>query len=151
MRKIKFAVLIVLIFAADFLSKSAARACHGAYKNSGISFGILQSCNNLPILFLNFAVLVMLLGFVIYFEGKPKSGTMATGSAVMFAGSLGNFCDRLLHGSVTDWIYFPFSNLLFRRGLWLNIADFAIIAGFCYIVLMFVIPQILEKRKRQSF
>lgn len=148
MRKIKFAALIVVIFAADFLSKATARDCHVIYKNSGISFGFLQSGKNYPILFLNFAVAVMLLGFAIYFAERHKDSVMATGSVVMFAGSLGNFCDRLLHGAVTDWIYLPFSNLLFRGGLWLNIADFAIIAGFCYIAFMFVIPQILRTRKQ---
>jgi len=135
MEKAKFLAAAIAVFATDFISKIAVRkSSMQIAQNSGISFGLLSSGSATAILLLNFAVALFLLFIGLVFAGK-RNNTALYGAALMFGGCLGNLCDRLLFAQVTDWIAVPFSKLLFSNGLVLNIADFAIIAGFCLIFL----------------
>jgi len=135
MEKTKFSAVTIAVFAADVISKIAAKkSCIQISHNSGISFGLLSSSSVKGILFLNLAVALLLLLIGLYFA-KKRNQTAVYGTALMLGGCLGNLCDRLFFAQVTDWIAIPFSKLLFSNGLVLNIADLAIIAGFCLIFL----------------
>jgi signal peptidase II len=49
------------------------------------------------------------------------------GLALIVGGGLGNIIDRILYGSVTDFLHFDF--VLFQTGI-LNMADISVTAGF---------------------
>lgn len=99
-------------------------------QNNGISFGLLKNSSSSVILLLNCFVALFLAEMGL-FIGKNYGETAMYGAALMLGGCLGNFCDRLFLGQVTDWIYVPYSKIFFSDGLMLNIADFAVIFGFC--------------------
>lgn len=133
MKKAKFLAAATAVFTTDLISKIVVRkSSMQIAQNSGISFGLLGSGSATAILLLNFAAALFLLFIGLCFAGK-RNNTALYGTALMLGGCLGNLCDRFLFARVTDWITVPFSKLLFSNGLMLNIADFAIIAGFCLI------------------
>jgi len=123
----------VAAFAVDFISKKIVLASSmNVSQNSGISFGLLKNSSGSVILLLNcFAALFLLLIGLNF--AKKSNKTAMYGAALMFGGCAGNLCERLFSGGITDWIYIPFSTVLFNNGLMLNIADFAVIIGFCLI------------------
>jgi len=59
-------------------------------------------------------------------SGVPQSGWMRTGLALVFGGALGNLWDRLLRGTVTDFLQFFFGPYEFPS---FNVADSMITIG----------------------
>jgi signal peptidase II len=57
---------------------------------------------------------------------------------------LGNIYDRILYGSVTDFISFDF--VLFHTGI-VNIADISVTAGFFIPAYEFLVNRMILKRK----
>jgi len=154
-------IVIILIFVVslglDQISKSIAREkleyheqieVLGKYlvlnkvENTGAFLGAGDSLPG-PI---NKALLIFLpiiaIGFAGYYLFKKKDMTMlmTVGIALIISGGLGNLYDRIIYGSVTDFIYMDF--VLFHTGI-LNIADVAVTAGF--FVLIF--DMILNRKK----
>jgi signal peptidase II len=76
-------------------------------------------------------VLAMVLGlFYLFF--KPVSGNMLIGLCFVIGGGVGNLFDRILYGSVTDFLYVKFG--IFQTGIF-NMADVSIMAGLFIILL----------------
>ena len=87
-------------------------------------------------------VIAMVLGLVYLFL-KPVSNSMLMGLCFVIGGGIGNLFDRILYGSVTDFLYVKFG--IFQTGIF-NIADVSIMTGVFFILLQFFI----RKDQRQS-
>lgn len=59
-----------------------------------------------------------------------KSAYTRSGIIMLWGGALGNLIDRLLYGSVMDYIPVPF----WPGGLYVNVADLAIMLGCIYLI-----------------
>ena len=104
-------------------------------RNSGVAFGLFQ--NSRPFL--------ILIGFIVcaavvyyYLKYCRKDAFMTVCLALILGGSLGNLCDRVLRGSVVDYIDFRFFPVF-------NFADVAINIGVLLIIL-----QLLSRRTDAS-
>ena len=75
--------------------------------------------NLLPLLVLGFA-------FIYLVTKKNLSNRMMIGLSFVIGGGLGNLYDRILYGSVTDFLHMDF--ILFRTGIF-NMADVSIMIG----------------------
>jgi signal peptidase II len=84
-------------------------------------------------------IVAMVLGLVYLFL-KPVSGNMLIGLCFIIGGGVGNLFDRILYGSVTDFLYVKFG--IFQTGIF-NMADVSIMAGLFIILL-----QVFMKRDR---
>ncbi len=101
-------------------------------RNTGISFGMLQSGSDLgPKLLIAFAVVVTA-GLIVWMA-RVRTRLLAVALGLAVGGAIGNVVDRLRWGWVYDFLFVhlgPFD-------WWpvFNIADAAIVAGFIGIVL----------------
>ena len=102
-------------------------------RNSGVAFGVFSGGGALVLVF-TFLALALLLG---YFARRPDRPWLWLPAGLLTGGALGNLFDRLVHGSVTDFIKLP---------LWpaFNVADMAITFGV--LALLYV----LEGRRRDA-
>lgn len=104
--------------------------------NTGIAFGLFQNAN---LLFAIFASIVSI--GIIYFNQKLEYGNalLRVALGLQLGGALGNLLDRILFGSVTDFLDF---------GPWpvFNVADTAVVAGV--ILMGYVVLQ--EERKERT-
>jgi signal peptidase II len=96
-------------------------------ENPGIAFGLLADASGLwrNVLLIGFASVVLLVITIILLRGG-HSVVLRSGLALVLGGAFGNLYDRIVHGSVTDFIevyagqhYFPA----------FNVADSAISVG----------------------
>ncbi|MBM3507405.1 MAG: signal peptidase II [Alphaproteobacteria bacterium] len=112
-----------------------------AVRNTGISFGMLQSRSQLgPILLVAFAVVVT--GFLVVWMARARSAVLAVGLGLAVGGALGNLVDRLRWGWVYDFLYAHLG--AFDWWPVFNVADAAIVVGFALIVL----PSLFARRGR---
>lgn len=87
-------------------------------RNSGVAFGFLSGGGAL-VLTLTLAALVALL---VYFTLRPTKPWLWLPVGLLVGGALGNLIDRVVNGSVTDFIKLPFWPAF-------NISDMAITFG----------------------
>jgi signal peptidase II len=78
-------------------------------------------------------IIAMTLGLV-YLLFKPISNGMLIGLCFVIGGGIGNLFDRLLYGSVTDFLFVKVG--FFETGIF-NLADVSIMTGMFLIVLQF--------------
>ena len=97
----------------------------------------LSAGNELPyaIRFIVLSILpVIVLGFGLYYllvkQNLPK--IMQIGMCFLIGGGIGNIIDRLLYGSVTDFLHIDFG--LFRTGIF-NFADVSIMIGIGILII----------------
>lgn len=81
--------------------------------------------SGIPILLLAAA-----LGFLLF--GKPQPLHFSAGLCFVIGGGLGNLLDRILYGSVTDFLFIQFGPV--QTGIF-NLGDFSIIIGAALIAL----------------
>lgn len=109
-------------------------------KNRGAAFGIFADSPSQ----LKIGVLILLsviaLGIVLalLWRHQPNSSRTGFGLALILGGAIGNLFDRLVHGSVVDFLDF-----YLRGHHWpaFNIADSAIVAGAALLVLDLLLSQ----------
>ena len=106
-------------------------------ENSGafLSAGDSMSKSSKQIFLTLIPVIAMVLGLVYLFL-KPVSGNMLVGLCFVIGGGVGNLFDRMLYGSVTDFLYLKFG--IFQTGIF-NMADVSIMAGMSVILLQFLL------------
>ena len=106
-------------------------------ENSGafLSAGDSMSKSSKQIFLTLIPVIAMVLGLVYLFL-KPVSGNMLVGLCLVIGGGVGNLFDRILYGSVTDFLYLKFG--IFQTGIF-NMADVSIMAGMSVILLQFLL------------
>ena len=95
--------------------------------NPGFSFGYLKEC---PLIVKGIPTLVGILSalkWVRTMRRRPGQGTLTkTALSLILAGAIGNTCERVRRGYVTDFINIPHG----RISTWFfNIADLCIVAG----------------------
>ena len=103
-------------------------------KNTGVAFSFLSS-SNLFIQTLLILVITAALAFLIqsFFNTKDKLQKIAL--LLIISGGFGNFIERLIFGSVTDYLYLHLGNIsLFV----FNFADLLITIGACIIIFVWL-------------
>lgn len=103
-------------------------------ENTGAFLSLGQSLPRpLKILFLNILPIVALgLAIIYLFAKKALSKFTLVGICFVVGGGIGNISDRLIYGSVTDFIYLDF--VIFQTGIF-NMADVSIMTGMILILL----------------
>lgn len=107
-------------------------------ENTGAFLGLGKSIPR-PIYILLMIVLpLIVIGYALYYLMKRNnvSKLLIIGISVAIGGGLGNIYDRILYGSVTDFLYFDF--VLFHTGI-VNMADISVTIGFFMIMYEFYI------------
>lgn len=97
----------------------------------------LSAGNELPTP-IRFALLTLLplavLGYGLYYLTAKKDlpKMMQIGLSFLIGGGIGNVYDRILHGSVTDFMHMDF--VIFRTGVF-NVADLSIMTGIAILLI----------------
>ncbi len=108
-------------------------------ENSGafLSAGDSMSKTSKKIFLTLIPIIAMILGLVYLFL-KPVSNNMLVGLCFVIGGGVGNLFDRILYGSVTDFLYVKFG--FFQTGIF-NMADVSIMAGMSIILFQFFLKR----------
>jgi signal peptidase II len=96
----------------------------------------LSMGDNLPvwlyrILMIILPLIVLIYAFYYLFKSEKLSLLLTLGICLIIGGGLGNVIDRIIFGSVTDFLRFDF--VLFHTGI-VNLADISITTGFFIII-----------------
>lgn len=98
-------------------------------ENPGAAFGILA---NQRMLFLILTALIVGVMVYLYFSLRNKKSLTAISLGIVVSGAIGNFIDRFMQGTVTDFLDFRIWPIF-------NIADICICVGLaliCYFVII---------------
>lgn len=152
-------IIVLLNISCDQISKNLVRENISNYDNISViadnfiltkveNTGAFLSFGNnftpiFKIIFLQFlpvTALLFLLGMVIYKSKLPHLVT--TGFCFVIGGGIGNIFDRIVHGSVTDFMYIEFGFL--RTGIF-NMADLSVVVG----TLLVFATMIINNRKHK--
>jgi signal peptidase II len=160
-RNMLILILVSAIIGCDQISKSIVRQ-HIEYgkeisvidnfvtltkvENTG---AFLSLGDSLPRLYYKLIMIVfplMVLMYVLYslIRRNDLSILIILGMGLITGGGLGNIYDRILYGSVTDFISFDF--VLFHTGI-VNLADISVTAGFFILAYEFLVNRRISKRK----
>lgn len=143
-------ILIVLNIALDQISKFWVRTyvvagseskIIGNYftlhnvENSGAFLGMGSDLNPTIKLFVLLILPVVVLGLVLRYVFKDKSIDKLSliGFSCIIGGGLANIYDRILYGSVTDFLYIDLGGV-FRTGIF-NMADLSVTTGMIMILM----------------
>ena len=128
------AAFIILDQLAKFLAKSYLAGTVPIIKNifhltlvmnSGIAFGFLQGANSIVVW-----LYLIVLGLVLYFYDKFPKGTFnRVMLALIIAGIIGNFIDRIFFGHVIDFIDFRVWPVFNVADIYLNIGVIGMLAS----------------------
>jgi len=141
------AAAVVLL---DRISKAAIKSHIGAYdtvsvipglfnivhtENPGIAFGMLSNATGAwrEVVLIGFSALVLIaISVMLLRTGGLRDSALRTALALILGGAFGNLYDRIVNGTVTDFVevhagphYFPA----------FNVADSAITVGACLLLL----------------
>lgn len=148
---IRYAALLLLITAnigCDQLSKSVVRKNIGYHEsipvwkehivltkveNPGafLSLGAAWPPMTRQVVFLALPMLALALGMAWLFTQRNETRLTVFGVCCLIGGGAGNLVDRLLYGSVTDFLFLHFG--MFKTGIF-NAADFSITLGICLLI-----------------
>jgi len=108
-------------------------------ENSGafLSAGDSMSTTSKQIFLTLIPIIAMILGLT-YLVVKPVSNNMLIGLCFVIGGGVGNLFDRILYGSVTDFLYVKFG--FFQTGIF-NMADVSIMVGIFVILIQFFLKR----------
>ena len=98
------------------------------YTNTGVAFDFLSGAGPVVIVVEGIALVALL----IYFATHPTRRGLWIPTGLLVGGALGNLIDRLIDGSVTDFIKFPHWPAF-------NVADISITVGVISLLLVFEI------------
>jgi signal peptidase II len=150
-RSVLILAIIIINIGCDQVSKKIVRQTVHPYEllhllnnhvtvtrveNSG---AFLSTGDSLPksmkYVFLSLLPLITIILGLIYVFSKPViSNNMLTGICFVIGGGVGNLVDRILYGSVTDFLHINFG--IFQTGIF-NMADVSIIIGMFIILAQF--------------
>ena len=150
-RNISISIIIVLSIFLDQVSKILIRnnveqysdiKLIGEYfiltnvENSGAFLGMGSGFS--PIMksvFLIILPIIVLISIIIYvYRDKEIDKVSLIGFSIIIGGGIGNIFDRIIYGSVTDFLFIDLGGI-FRTGIF-NIADLAVTTGMILILLM---------------
>lgn len=90
-------------------------------------------------------LLVLSYGLYLLFAQRRMSGIFMTGLSFVIGGGIGNLVDRLLYGSVTDFLHIDF--IVFQTGVF-NMADVSIMIGMLLLLYHIYVSKGVERRGR---
>jgi signal peptidase II len=93
--------------------------------NTGVAFGVLSGGGAIVLA----ATLIALAALIAYFVRHPGRRGLWVPTGLLLGGAIGNLIDRLVHGSVTDWIKLPHWPAF-------NVADMAITFGVISLIIV---------------
>jgi signal peptidase II len=142
--RVLFVLVAVIVFVADRITKGlvVANVQPGTEKqvlphvwitntqNPGAAFGVAQDATAVFLV----ASVVVTVGLVFYVARNPVGTWAGVLLGLILGGTVGNGYDRLLHGTVTDFIALHFWPVF-------NVADSAISVGVVILLLGYVIRQ----------
>ncbi len=105
------------------------------YRNTGVAFDVLSGAGPFVIVVEGLALVALL----VYFARHPTRRGLWVPTGLLVGGALGNLLDRLLDGSVTDFIKFPDWPAF-------NVADIAITVGVITLLLVLELAGRAERR-----
>lgn len=134
MNKRYLAIVLSVLFIDQATKRIAEKAGLELHLNSGVSMGFFKGQG----LFLTalIGLLLLLLFAAIFCPKSPLKNNQRAFLSVMTGGAAGNYIDRVIRGSVVDWITLPFSANFSNGGLKFNCADIAICGGALMILLL---------------
>lgn len=102
--------------------------------NRGVAFSMLADSDSpwLGPLLIGFSLAVMVLLVWLLVSGRAGGGRARSGLALILGGAVGNLVDRLLHGSVIDFLDFYAGRYHWPA---FNVADSCIVAGAGLVIL----------------
>jgi signal peptidase II len=105
-------------------------------ENTGAFLGLGDQLPRIIYKILMIILPLIVLGYALYYllTGNNLSKQLIFGICLVIGGGLGNVYDRLIYGSVTDFLYFDF--VLFHTGI-VNMADISLTMG--YFILMYIL------------
>lgn len=150
-RNISISIIIALSIFLDQISKILIRnnveqysdiKLIGEYfiltnvENSGAFLGMGSGFS--PIMksvFLIILPIIVLISIIIYvYRDKEIDKVSLIGFSIIIGGGMGNIFDRIIYGSVTDFLFIDLGGI-FKTGIF-NIADLAVTTGMILILLM---------------
>ncbi|MES2827788.1 MAG: signal peptidase II [Bacteroidota bacterium] len=150
-RLTRLSVLFIILcnIGCDQISKTIVRNEVGYYENIKVlvdnitltkveNSGAFLSMGSFLPAFMKIALLivlplmVMLTGMYYILVKEKLSRLMVFGSAFIIGGGIGNLYDRILFGSVTDFLHIDF--VIFQTGIF-NMADVSIMSGMLLILI----------------
>ena len=164
---LKFAFLLIIValnLGCDQVSKIVARKHIDFYQQITIvkdrfiltkvenTGAFLSAGSNLPefirvILLTVLPLLVLAYGLFYLYVNKALPRLMQVGICFLIGGGMGNIYDRIVHGSVTDFLHMDF--VLFRTGVF-NLADVSIMIGIGLLLLQTIQAKKAEKAIAKS-
>lgn len=152
-RNLLISILLVTIIGFDQLSKSIVRQKLNFHENrnvidhfitlnkvenTGAFLGFGDSLPRLLFVILMIVLPLIFLGYVLFYllKSKTLSSLSSLGIGFIIAGGVGNIIDRILFGSVTDFLHFNF--VIFQTGI-VNMADISVTTGFFIILYELII------------
>ncbi|MDY6914805.1 MAG: signal peptidase II [Candidatus Cloacimonadota bacterium] len=112
-------------------------------QNHGAAFGISPAHSGFNRVFFS-VVTIVVLGLIIYLLRKTNIKTERVSYALIIGGAIGNLIDRIVLGSVTDFLDFDFPNFIAK--IWgstrwpvFNIADSAIVIAIIILIAQMVL------------
>ena len=104
-------------------------------ENTGAFLGMGSELSEIPrILLLIILPIIVLISITIYtYIDKSLDKISIIGFSLIIGGGIGNIFDRIVYGSVTDFLYLNFGGI-FKTGIF-NIADFFVTTGMIMILI----------------
>lgn len=106
--------------------------------NRGISWGMLNSENNIIFTLVTFLVISVTVFLIFHSIDKLQKNQLVIGEILVLSGAISNIIDRILYKGVVDFIIFSYNGWSWPA---FNIADFSIVIG----VIIIFITSIWEK------
>ena len=147
----------ILLIAADQFTKWLVRESFALYEtrafipgvlefhyitNEGASFGMMQ---NMRWLFITVTAIVILAGLCLLAVRRIRAPLLIWATALIISGGIGNMFDRLIFGTVTDFLhvlFVPFPYIF-------NVADSAVVVGAALMLLYFIMDSIKAAREKR--
>ena len=148
-RNILITIIVLLAIAFDQISKFWVRINFESYtetsivgdiftlikvENTGAFLGMGSELpETLRVILLIVLPVIVLVGITVYtFLEKSLDKTSIIGFSLIIGGGVGNIFDRIVYGSVTDFLYLNFK--FFKTGIF-NIADLSVTIGMILILI----------------
>ena len=149
-RNLLITTIVFLIIALDQISKIWVRKNFESYiensligdvftlikvENTGAFLGMgSELSETLRILLLIVLPVIVLISITIYtYIDKALDQISIIGFSLIIGGGIGNIFDRIVYGSVTDFLYLDFGGI-FKTGIF-NIADLSVTTGMILILI----------------
>ncbi|MCC5869953.1 MAG: lipoprotein signal peptidase [Gammaproteobacteria bacterium] len=114
-------------------------------RNEGAAFSLLSQASGWQRYFFITIAIGVSVGILIWLRRLPARGQtmLAMGLCLVLGGALGNVIDRVLYGSVVDFVYFNYERWYFPA---FNVADSAITVGAGLLIADSVLEMRRERR-----